>query len=129
MFAESSRALSASLAVVIVCAAAGPGCRGSAEAATSLVGMTVAVLGEHIKKHHQMSDVALASVMGESALEIFANPTDGTAPKLVVSWSVNDDGEPAVEHFAFTEKKIPAVDDEEAVIAFCQKLLRAGNEE
>ena len=94
-----------------------------AKRAASMIGMTVEALGEHIKKHHQLSDIAIVSVMGESAFEIFVNPKDKTAPKLVVSWSVNDEGLPAVESFAFTTKKVPALDDEDAVIAFCQKLI------
>ena len=99
------------------------GAGGAPKPRKSLAGMTVNQLGEHIKKHHRMSDVSLASVMGESAFEVFADPGDESAARLVVSWTADEEGAPIVDRFAFTRAKLPPLDDEEAVIGFCQKLL------
>jgi hypothetical protein len=94
----------------------------------SLAGMTVNQLGEYIKKHHGMSDVSLATAMDESAYEVFGNPKDPAAPRLVVSWTADQEGVPIVDQFAFTKAKLPDLGDEEAVADFCRKLL-AGKED
>ena len=89
---------------------------------TSLTGMTVEQLVDHIKKHHGMAGHALVAVMGESAYEIFAGK-DKASPALVTSWTSNDEGESIVDQFAFTKLRLPPLDDEDAVVAFCEKLL------
>jgi hypothetical protein len=89
----------------------------------SLAGMTVNVLGEHITKHHGMSDVSLVAVMGENAFEIFGNPDDKKAPRLVVSWTADQEGVPIVARFIFTGASLPDLEDQDLVIDFCQKLL------
>jgi hypothetical protein len=40
-----------------------------------------------------------------------------------VSWVANDQGVPVVDRFGFTKKKLPPLDDEDAVGEFCQNLL------
>jgi hypothetical protein len=89
----------------------------------SLAGMTVNQLGACIKKHHGMSDVSLATAMGDSAYEIFGKPGDLAAAKLVVSWTADEEGTPIVDRFAFTKAKLPPLTDKEKVIDFCRKLL------
>ncbi len=89
----------------------------------SLTGMTVNVLGEHIKKHHGMSDVSIVAVMGDHAFEIFGNPDGKNAPRLIVSWTADEEGVPIVERFIFTGDPLPDIEDQDLVIDFCQKLL------
>ena len=125
----------ARLAVLVALLAASAGCARSerpaapppaARPATSLTGMTVEQLGGHLRKELGLGDVALVAAMGEHAFEIYGPAGERPGARLVVSWTANDQGLPVVDRFAFTEARLPALDDEAAVIGFCQKLLYGG---
>ncbi len=98
--------------------------RKSPKTQKSLSGMTVNELGDYVKKHHGMDDASLASAMGDSAYEIFGNPKDNSAPKLVVSWTADEEGTPIVDSFVFTTAKLPPLEDDDLVIEFCSKALQ-----
>ncbi len=135
MMGDGTRTLAKALCVgLLACLAVCAGCRpervkGNAQAPKppqkKMVGMTVGQLAAHIQKHYGMTDYAAASVMGESAYEVYINPKDKAAPVLIVAWTADDEGVPIVDQVVFTAERVPELTDEDAVVTFCEKAFRA----